>query len=102
MTQSSLPQTKANHQREVALSEILPIITSRPELVLDAFRDLWDDYDNTLDGLSLVPLGTPEGVAKASQLQGKAQALQLVIQTFLERIVEEAELLQKGTPNDNA
>lgn len=86
----------------VGLEQFSRALMQRPERVLDAFVALCDDYDNTLVRISLVPLGTPEGVALAAELQGRAKAMQTVLNEIYDTVTsQEEEGKEEDTENGN-
>ena len=70
--------------------KLVEAIVRHPHIVLDTIREMSDHYGDVMTTIRDTPLGTPEGIARVSALQGKAQALNLVIADLVSRLTEAA------------
>ena len=75
--------------------ELGKAVRERPDKVLDAIREMCDHYADIASEVLLVPLGTQDGVVRASMLQGRALALQTLLGVLFDKLTETED------PDDN-
>lgn len=83
-------ETPASGDVVVDPDKLVEAIVRHPHIVLDTIREMSDHYGDVMTTIRDTPLGTPEGIARVSALQGKAQALNLVIADLVSRLNEAA------------
>lgn len=87
------------HEVELGQDELAKAIREKPEKVLATILELCDHYKVIASQVLSIPLGTQEGIIKATQLQGEALALQVLLGTFFDKLTEVDEPDENLNPN---